>query len=193
MYIYYNWEIKRADVSIFKKWFMNFSDACRRYSKNHRHVPLVHAHVWRSDSIAVHTRMQRKERDNVRARQWSDVRSPVQRPGFTCARTKINCNQHRWINQIVRRVGSEWRIGTVGTGQSSAFPFGWFVDGTLYANRSTRETFSYPNVSLWRPMWQEKGERAVEKSFAISKFHVTYKGIISITDKTFIPIKDIFF
>lgn len=87
---------------------------------------------------------ERKERDNVHARQWSDVRSPVQRPGLTCARTKINCNQHRCINQLVRRVGSERRIGIVGTRQSSALPFKWFVDGTLYANRSARETLSFP-------------------------------------------------
>lgn len=107
-----------------------------------------------NDSLAVRTRMERKERDSVRARQWSDVRSPAQRPGFTCARTKINCNQHRCINQIVRRVGSERRIGTVGTGQSSALPL-----RMICRWHALREPLRQGNASPSRPRWKKKGER----------------------------------
>lgn len=153
---------------------MNFSDACRQSSKNHRHVPFVHACVQERLARSPHTNATERARQRTRARQWSNVRSPVQRPGFTCARTKINCNQHRCINQIVRRVGSERRIGTVGTRQSSALPFGWFVDGTLYASRPARETRSHTrslSASLSRNAadgWKKKGKRTAKKSFAIS-------------------------
>lgn len=41
-------------------------------------------------------------------------RRDVRWPGSPAPGTKINCNQHRCINQIVRRVGSERRIETVG-------------------------------------------------------------------------------
>lgn len=148
-------------------------------------------HVCRSDSLAVRTRMERKERDSVRARQWSDVRSPAQRPGFTCAPTKINCNQHRCINQIVRRVGSERRIGTVGTGQSSALPL-----RMICRWHALRETLLYPGslrIPFETDVEEKGGAYPLRKVLPYRrKFHVAYKQIIPITDKNVHPIRDIF-